>query len=139
MPRTSQTLAAAFAALMIAAPAAPAMPAVDRVHTSSPAATTSSPGQDVRSPDVRDAAEAAIGGTPAQDLRSPDTRDGGAGVGVAQRTIRPVRVVDFGDNGFDWTDAAVGAGGALGLVLVLGAGGAAVVRRRVDHRPTAQS
>jgi hypothetical protein len=97
--------------------------------------------QDARSPDTRDAADAATRAAPAQDLRSPDTRDGGAGVGVAQRPIRPVRVIDFGDNGFDWTDAAIGAGGALGLVLVLGAGGAAVVRRRVDHRrmPTAQS
>jgi hypothetical protein len=92
--------------------------------------------QDLRSPDARDAADAATRGAPAQDLRSPDTRDAAAGVGVAQRTIRPVRVIDLGDNGFDWTDAAVGAGGALGLVLVLGAGGAAVVRRRVDDRRT---
>jgi hypothetical protein len=92
--------------------------------------------QDLRSPDSRDAAEGALGAAPAQDLRSPDTSDAAAGASVAQRTIRPVRVVDFGDNGFDWTDAAVGAGGALGLVLVLGAGGAAVLRRRVDDRRT---
>jgi hypothetical protein len=86
--------------------------------------------QDLRSPDSRDAAEGALGAAPAQDLRSPDTRD----AAVAQRSIRPVRVIQFGDNGFHWADAAVGAGGALGLVLVLGAGGAAVVRRRVDDR-----
>jgi hypothetical protein len=42
-------------------------------------------------------------------------------------------VVRFVDSGFDWTSAAIGAGGAAGL-LALAAAGAATVSHR--HRPT---
>jgi hypothetical protein len=35
-------------------------------------------------------------------------------------------------NGFEWVDAAIGAGSALGLVLVFAGGAAAITRR---HRP----
>jgi hypothetical protein len=56
MPRTIHTIAAALAALVIAAPTALARPIEDPVGTSSLAGTTSSPKQDLRSPDARDAA-----------------------------------------------------------------------------------
>ena len=45
---------------------------------------------------------------------------------------RVVKVVERG--GFDWGDAAIGAGGALGLILVLSGGTFAVARRRAEHR-----
>jgi hypothetical protein len=51
--------------------------------------------------------------TPGRDQGSPDDR-------------RPV-VVEVRDHGFDWADAAIGAAGALGLVLTVG--GVAVLVR----------
>ena len=85
--------------------------------------------QDLRSPDTRDAAERA---QHVQDLRMPDTQDSAAG-----RGLETAPVVEFVDapsaDGFDWTDAAVGAAGALGVLLV-GTGGAmttARMRRRL--------
>jgi hypothetical protein len=74
--------------------------------------------QDLRSPDARDAARQAT----VQDLRSPDARDAAA------------RIVQVSPGGFDWGDAAIGAGGALGLILVLSGGTFAVARRRAEHR-----
>ena len=56
MPGTIHLVAAAFAALLIAAPAASAMPADGTGRTSGVAETTSAPRQDLRSPDARDAA-----------------------------------------------------------------------------------
>jgi hypothetical protein len=41
----------------------------------------------------------------------------------------PVVVVESG-NGFDWGDAGVGAGAAVGIALVGGAAAAALIRRR---------
>jgi hypothetical protein len=41
----------------------------------------------------------------------------------------PVVVVESG-NGFDWGDAGVGAGAAVGIALVGGAAAAAFIRRR---------
>ena len=41
----------------------------------------------------------------------------------------PVVVVESG-NGFDWGDAGVGAGAAVGITLVGGAAAAALIRRR---------
>jgi hypothetical protein len=82
--------------------------------------------QDLRSPDARDAGRPAP--APVQDLRSPDTRDV-----AAHRAIPPARVVSVSSDGFDWGDAAIGAGGAAGLVLVLAGAGTALTRRRVTH------
>ena len=43
----------------------------------------------------------------------------------------PVRVVQVGaDNGFDWSDAGIGAGGLL-AILAIGSGGLMAIR----HRP----
>lgn len=88
--------------------------------------------QDLRSPDTRD------GGSPTaltqQDLRSPDSRDVAT---RAQRPVAPARVIAVSPSeGFDWGDAAIGAGGAAGLVLVLAGAGTALMRRRVAHTVT---
>jgi hypothetical protein len=85
---------------------------------------------DLRSPDARDAAAAA---QPAQDLRSPDAQDFAAGRQIVAST--PVQVAKApsdtpAPSGFDWGDAALGAGGALGLALVGVGGTVALMRRR---------
>lgn len=85
--------------------------------------------QDLRLPDTRDAAKRT---QPRQDLRLPDTQDAAAG-----RTAPVVEIVRVDrPDGFDWTDATVGAAGGLGLAL-MGAGGAivAVRLRRRTFRP----
>ena len=86
-------------------------------------------GQDLRSPDARDAASG-----PVQDLRTPDTRDLATRGALPQRSIPAPRIVEISPGGFDWGDAGVGAGGALGLVLLVTGTGAALVRRRAAHR-----
>jgi hypothetical protein len=100
-------------------------------------------GQDLRSPDARDAAGRppervysyyGTDETHVQDLRSPDTRDLSSPV-QAPTEIRSVRVVAPGGTGFDWADAAIGAAISFGLVLLVG-GGVAVVSRRHGLRTT---
>jgi len=86
-------------------------------------------GQDLRSPDARDAASG-----PVQDLRTPDTRDLATRGAIQQRSIPAPRIVEISPGGFDWGDAGVGAGGALGLVLIVTGTGAALARRRAAHR-----
>jgi Ni/Co efflux regulator RcnB len=85
--------------------------------------------QDLRSPDTRDAAQRA---EQLQDLRMPDTRDA-----AADRGLERAPVVEFVDvqpaDRFDWTDAALGAVTAIGIVLV--GTGAAVTTVRVRRRP----
>ena len=109
--RAFVTVAAALL-MAVAAPAAMAQPA------------------DLRSPDARDAAAAA---QPAQDLRSPDAQDFAAGRQIVAST--PVQVGQAPNegptaSGFDWGDAALGAGGALAIALAGAGGTVALVRRR---------
>jgi hypothetical protein len=70
------------------------------------------------------------GAAAAQDLRSPDVRDAARGV-VAARVVAPsaprVEVVRSGSDGFEWGDAAIGA--AVGLLLALMGGTVAIVAR----------
>ena len=96
---------------------------------------------DLRSPDARDAALAAKAATgPRQDLRSPDARDLAAGRGTfSAPEVTVVKVSEPAPTaptagGLDWTDAGIGAGGMLGLVLI-GVGGALVIVRRTHDRP----
>ena len=107
------------------------------------ASTASAVPADLRSPDARDAArtaEAATGG-PRQDLRSPDARDLAAGRGTfSAPEVTVVKVSEPAPaaptaGGLDWTDAGIGAGGMLGLVLI-GVGGTLVIMRRTHDRPT---
>jgi hypothetical protein len=97
-------------------------------------------GQDLRSPDARDAA-AAPTSTVARgsDLRSPDTRDIAAGRSTGASTVvEIVRTPSGRAVGFAWGDAAVGAGIAGGLMLVgLGATLAVSRRRRQAFRARA--
>jgi hypothetical protein len=85
-------------------------------------------GQDWRSPDARDAGQPKV---VIQDLRSPDARD------VADhRPVVAARVIDVSSGGFDWGDAAIGAGGTVGIVLVLAGAGLTVTRRRATRTVT---
>jgi hypothetical protein len=98
------------------------------------------PRRDWRSPDARDAAALAQrsrhgSGDRVVDKRSPDARDVAEGRPVVPST--PVDIVGAdrdGSSGFDAGSAAIGAGGALGL-LCAGVGGTALVVRR-RHRPS---
>ena len=81
--------------------------------------------QDLRSPDARDAALT-------QDLRSPDARDAAAGrlPGGSDVVVVPApSPVAAAPRGFDWRAAGVGAGIAIGLVL-LATSAALLIRRR---------
>ena len=108
-------------------------------------ATAAAQGQDLRSPDARDAAAAAEEQA-YRDLRSPDTRDAAAAAEEqAYQDLRspdardagrtpvevPTPVVEIREvpgSGFDWGDAGIGAAGMLalfsiaaGLALMVGA------------------
>jgi hypothetical protein len=103
------------------------------------ASTASAVPADLRSPDARDAARTAeaVTGVPSQDLRSPDARDLADGRGTfsaPEVTVVKVSEPSPTAGGLDWADAGIGAGGMLGLVLV-GAGGALLITRRVHDRP----
>jgi hypothetical protein len=103
--------------------------------------------QDLRSPDARDAAlrpehvqdlrsadarDAAMQAERPQDFRSPDTRDSAAGRGLENAPI--VEFVEVSKpQGFDWSDAGLGAAAGIGLMLV-GAGGA-ITTARLRRRP----
>jgi uncharacterized iron-regulated membrane protein len=100
------------------------------------AARVPAAGQDLRSPDARDAAtRAAQVPAAGQDLRSPDARD--AATNPRSTTIRaePItRIVKITSDQFEWGDAAIGAAGALTLMLVLA--GATVAWTRHRHAAT---
>lgn len=122
MTRHTRTITAAVAALAVAAPAATAMPADGPIRTSSLAGTTSAPKQDLRSPDARDAARFS-------QFRGFNVDARHAALASAHH---PAGTVTVGSDGFDWGDAAIGAGGTIGL-LVLVAGSGAALTRRVRH------
>jgi hypothetical protein len=93
-------------------------------------------GQDLRSPDTRDAAthyhsDYASDATRAQDLRSPDARDAARGIAASRSPVRTVHVVDTVPAGFSWADAAIGAATSLGLVLLAIGGFTLASRRRL--------
>ena len=91
--------------------------------------------QDFRNPDTRDAAEASN-----QDLRNPDTRDvAEGGAASPEATVVKFPQTVSVDAGLDWGDAGIGAGAMLGLVLLLGAGTAAIAHRRGASRGPAIS
>jgi hypothetical protein len=98
-------------------------------------ASAAAQGQDLRSPDTRDAATAAqaegyqdlrspdardAGRTPdtgaTQDLRSPDARDAGRPRVEVPSSVVEIREVPTG--GFSWGDAGIGAAGILALLSI---------------------
>ena len=76
----------------------------------------------------------ALGVTVPADILRPDDRAwrGAGPVPTIVPTVSPSSRVD----GFDWTDAGIGAAGALGLALLLAGASAIVIRR---HRVAAFS
>jgi hypothetical protein len=84
------------------------------------------PPTDLRSPDARDVAAQVA---PPTDLRSPDARDV-----TRPRTVAPVRIVTVAGDGFDWSDAAIGAGISFGVAFLLGGSASMVSRRRAARR-----
>ena len=119
-------------AMAIAAFAAPSAVAQTDVSPSTPAVAGQMQ-QHLRSPDAIDAATPAPTTTPLDDKRSPDARD--AGEGREPSNSPEVVVVKLTDvapapSGFDWADAAIGAGALLGLILLTVGGALVVVHRR---------
>jgi hypothetical protein len=121
---TSRIIGIALATFALAAPAAVAKPIQDsgESRSSSLAGTT----------------------TPRQDLRSADTRDAAAGRGTFNAphvtVVRMPTPAPVGANGgFDWGDAGIGAASLLGMIA-LGLGGAMAIghrRRRGTQAATA--
>jgi hypothetical protein len=68
---------------------------------------------------------------PGHEFGTIDARDGANAPGgaVADFTA-PVMAEPASSSGFEWGDAAIGAGGALGLALVFAGGAAAITRRQ---------
>ena len=95
---------------------------------------------DLRSPDTQGGTTAPAPAQAGQDLRSPDAQ-------VSQAAAPPERpvavaaiardVAPVADDEFSWSDAALGAGIALALMLLL-AGGVAVAGR-YRHPPAASA
>jgi hypothetical protein len=121
-------------AALVAACAAPSTAAAQGQDLRSPdareaAATAAEQSyQDLRSPDARDVVSTSDTQV-AQDLRSPDARDAGR---PPIRVATPVvEIREAPGSGFDWGDAGIGAAGMLALFSI-GAGVALVVggRRR---------
>jgi hypothetical protein len=95
--------------------AAGALPASAAARTDTPAHSTVSP----------------AASSPGIDLRSPDARDAAAGIDLRRTPVPQVEVVQASSSsGFDWGDAGIGAGGAVGIVLLALGGTVAVVRHR---------
>jgi hypothetical protein len=110
------------------------------------APATAVAGQDLRSPDARDAVTSAnaqsqyLSGalepsTPAAarvDLRTPDSRDAAQGRSAANApSVMVVRMPQrtHATGGTDWGDVGLGASGAV-ILFALSAGGAVAVQRR---------
>jgi hypothetical protein len=123
-----------------------------------PSALASTTPQSLVSPDAQDAAG---GRGTSQSFVSPDAQDAAGGRGTSQSFVSPdaqdaagghgtysapeVTVVKVpavatdngrGGGGIQWTDAGVGAGGMLGIILLAG-GTAALVTHRPRRRATA--
>jgi hypothetical protein len=86
--------------------------------------------QDLRSPDARDAARASET-RQYQDLRSPDARD--AGRPPVQVPTSTVEIREVPASGFEWGDAAIGAAGLLALLSIAGGITLMALGRRRRH------
>jgi hypothetical protein len=126
-------LIALLGALLVAPAGAATRPADLRTPDARDAALTAAAGQDLRSPDARDAALTAAAGQDPPPLPGPPTWP------LHPQPLTPLTEPAPGApsgepsaRGFDWSDAAVGAVTAIGLVLF--ASGAALIVRRRAHR-----
>ena len=128
---TATTLAAVALAGTIGVPAVSARMPADRVPAGG--------WPDMHASTAQALADARNG----KDLRSPDTLDAAAGRGTFNAPH--VAVVTLPDSpaqpaassgGLDWTDAGIGAGGALTILLLAAGGAFAVGHRRRGGVPT---
>jgi hypothetical protein len=123
--RVVQAVAVAATVTGLAVPAAGAQD-LRSPDVQDAAATAQQRVGDLRSPDVQDAAGSAQQlSTPASDLRSPDVQD--AASRVVSSVAPPVAEPSASD-GFAWGDAAIGAGAAVAAIAL--AGGLMVAGRR---------
>jgi hypothetical protein len=93
--------------------------------------------QDLRSPDARDA-EPAANASPSRDLRSPDARDAAREAAIAPAKgarVLPTRSAPSLSDGFEWSDAIIGAAVMLALVGVAG-GTLLLLSRSRQRAPT---
>jgi hypothetical protein len=102
-------------------------------------AGTPATGTDLRTPDAVDAGTPATAAAAGTDLRTPDAVDHGLGRGTfSAPDVTVVKVVDPPPTtGFDWSDAGIGAGGLMGLILVALGGTLVVSHRRHSRMPLA--
>jgi hypothetical protein len=124
--RTSKAIATgvttALALTAVAVPGAFARPA-EPMHTA-----------------AADRALAAQGSPAPSDLRTPDAidaADAAAPQGTSSSPVRIVRAEQSTTSGFDWGDAAIGAGGTF-VAIVLSAGAVTALSRR-RGRPAAKT
>lgn len=82
------------------------------------------------------------GGT--QDFRHPDTVDAANGRGLENapeiavvKVPTPAPAAASSNGGLDWTDAGIGAGGTLAMIVLAGGAAFAVVHRKRTLRPVA--
>jgi predicted dienelactone hydrolase len=96
--------------------------------TASAALPASAAAQDLRMPDTRDAAERQAADLPQlrQDLRMPDRRAPASAPTVVRIVDAPPAKAD----GFDWTDAGIGAAGGLAILTLAGGMGLVATQRR---------
>jgi hypothetical protein len=118
--------------LALAALAAPAAGAQQDLRNADQVAPAGSERQDLRNADQ--VAPAEVG---SQDLRGPDAIDAGAGRSPSADVVFVDASSPAPEDGLDWGDAGIGAGGLLGLGLIALGGTLVVVRRR--HATTVPS
>jgi len=139
--RFTPTIGLAITTAALAASTATAQPIDGPTHDAITADQTTAryTPSDVRTPDTTPASNPSTT-KPVAEMRTPDARDHGHGRGTFNAPdVTVVKILDPAPtaNRFDWTDAGIGAGGLLGLIL-LGLGAtAAVAQRKATPRPTA--
>jgi hypothetical protein len=133
MLRPSHILTTTALLAVCAAPAA-AIPYEDLRNTSQPAPQ----GQDLRSPDARDAAEhrGVYAAKPDRgpyvlnrDYGSPDAVDAARDLPPVQTPVSVV-TVDNPSSGFDWGDAGIGAAGMMALFSIAAGSALLITTRR---------
>jgi hypothetical protein len=67
------------------------------------------------------------------DLRTPDAIDAAEGRRIVASTPVVIERTRTAPAGFDWTDAAIGSGGTLGVILLASGATIVVSRRRREH------
>jgi hypothetical protein len=127
-PRSAAAALIVTVALPASAGAAPS-PAQDLRNPDrrAPVVVNDVPAQDLRNPDNRTYQPQV----PGQDLRNPDRRAPVTGSEVITKIPAPAPVAS---DGFDWTDAGIGAAGGLAVISLAGGLAMAMAHRRRGAR-----